>query len=299
MKILLTGGTGFIGKWIIELLSEKHQLTIVGRNESVKVFPEEDISVSYLSTDYSIDSLSRHMKNIDAVVHLAAKRVPLGAKGETIEDYTGNMLVSSNLFEVCKREGIKNIINISSKAVYSSNNALPCSENDTPKPLNFYGLSKLMIEQLADYYNTKYGMNIKSLRLAQVLGVGEREGFMLMTFINKALRKEELSLWGKGEGKRDYIYVKDVVDAIDFALAEPNQKGVFNIGSGTNVSHKELAETINKVFENTGNITFLSDKAEDKSVDIMDISKAKECLNWIPNWNLEDALYDMKKILIG
>jgi len=122
---------------------------------------------------------------------------------------------------------------------------------------------------------------------------------MLATFLSRALKKEDLTVFGEGKGERDYLYAKDAANAIIAAIHKPKTKGVFNIGLGKGTSHRELAETINEVFENPNNIRFLHEYLEDKSIQLMSIDKAKQMLNWEPHWTLKEALFDMKNILIN
>ncbi|MCJ7773493.1 MAG: GDP-mannose 4,6-dehydratase, partial [Desulfobacterales bacterium] len=115
---------------------------------------------------------------------------------------------------------------------------------------------------------------------------------------NQAARRETISLYGKGEGRREYIYVKDLVDAIGLILAR-KLRGIYNIGMGVNYSHRELAEAINDVFTNTGNLQIASDRMEDKSICLMNSDKIKRELFWQPQWSLPDALLDMKTIMLS
>ena len=89
------------------------------------------------------------------------------------------------------------------------------------------------------------------------------------------------------------------MNAIHCALRAHDEEGIFNIGTNKNISHKELSETINEVFENPNNIKILLEYSEDKSIQLMSINKAKRVLNWKPHWTLKEALFDMKTILIN
>ena len=296
MRIALTGGSGFIGKWIIKELADEHEFVVLGRSRAITQLSVGAQPIRYLNTDYGTTSLMATLKNVDAVVHLAARRPGLKSTSETFQDFLPNIEIASNLFEVCTVLNIKNIVNISSISVYGLNNPLPWSEAQRCFPESYYGVAKLCTEHLANYYNRQKGTAIKSLRVAQVVGVGEREGFLLMTFINKARRQETLQVFGTGTGQREYIYVKDVASAVGAAIKTGNSGGCFNIGTGKTTAHKDLAEMINTVFENQGTVTFLQDKPEDPSRHLMDVNKAGRELHWQAEWSLEAALEDMKHI---
>ena len=293
MKITITGGTGFIGKWFLKSFVDEHELIVLGRNREALIPGVDETAYTYLQTDYSKTHLCELLKGSDAVVHLAAKRTNAGG----FESYWPNMAISYNLFESCLETGINNIVALSTISVYSEANSLPWSEDQKVSPLSLYGISKTTMENLAEYYNKVHDLKIKCLRVAQVLGLYERSGFMLNTFIEQARRKEELKVYGRGEGRREYIYVKDVVSAIKKALDQNVPAGLFNIGTGVNISHLELGNLINYIFDNKDNLTLVPGIEEDISIFLMDISKAEKVLGWTPKWSMGEGLNDIKIIM--
>jgi len=295
MRITITGGTGFIGKWFVKGFVDEHELIVLGRNRKALIPDVDEKDFTFMQTDYSKTHLCELLKDSDAVIHLAAKRT--GA--DDLESYWPNMAISYNLFESCLKTGINNVVALSTISVYSTANLLPWSEEQKVNPLSLYGISKVTMENLAEYYNKVYGLKIKCLRVAQVLGLYERSGFMLNTFIEQACRKEKLKVYGRGEGRREYIYVKDVAGAINKALDDNVPAGLFNIGTGVNTSHLELGNLINEVFDNKDNLTLVNDIDEDKSIFLMDISKAEKIMGWTPKWSLAEGLEDIKAIMAG
>lgn len=297
MKIAVTGATGFVGKWLLKDFSDKHEFIIIGRKELGTYVDIDNNKYSYVCTDYTIPSLANAFKGIDAVIHLAAQRPGINYKSEGFDVSIENIKMSISVIEACLINNIKNIVMASSISVYSSENPLPWKEDMNVQPLGHYGIGKVTVENLSNFYNSKDKLNIKNLRIGRIVGTGEREGFMLTNFINQANRKETLKLYGKGIGKREYIYVRDVADALVSAVEAENSRGIYNIGTGVNTTHKDLAEIINKVFDNEGNLQLLEDKPEDTMEFLMNCEKAKNELNWKASWTLEKALQDMKKIM--
>lgn len=297
MKIAVTGATGFVGKWLLKDFSDKHEFIIIGRKELGTYVNIDNNKYSYVCTDYTIPSLANAFKGIDAVIHLAAQRPGINYKSEGFDVSIENIKMSISVIEACLINNIKNIVMASSISVYSSENPLPWKEDMNVQPLGHYGIGKVTVENLSNFYNSKDKLNIKNLRIGRIVGTGEREGFMLTNFINQANRKETLKLYGKGIGKREYIYVRDVADALVSAVEAENSRGIYNIGTGVNTTHKDLAEMINKVFDNEGNLQLLEDKPEDTMEFLMNCEKAKNELNWKASWTLEEALQDMKKIM--
>ena len=138
-------------------------------------------------------------------------------------------------------------------------------------------------------------MNIKSLRFAQVIGTGERKGFLINTLIDNAREKKQQTIFGDGSQRRQYIYVKDVSRAILKALEHTEEKGVFNIGLPGSISNLELAECINKVFGNEGNLKLDLSKKMNSNTDEMNVTKAKELLGFEPSFDLEQIFEDILK----
>lgn len=294
MKLAITGGTGFIGAWVLRSIDQNTEVKVFGRDKKRKSVITDTREYEYVITDYSVGDLTEKLKGYDALIHLAATRV--GASG--FEPYLENIAISQNLFEACNANGISNVVCLSSISVYSFNNTQPWKEDSYVAPLTFYGISKVSMENLAEYYNCKKSMSIKSLRVAQVLGHGERSGFMLMNFIEQAYNNEILHVYGEGAGRREYVYVRDVVDAIFHALHKADVKGIFNIGTGVNTSHYELAETINAVFQNGSGIQLVKNIVEDKGIYVMDLQKTEKELGWLSKWTLEDGLKEVRELMM-
>ncbi len=291
MKIAITGGRGFVGKNILGLLSERYDCIVFGR-EQQEDFDVNGQKISYIQTNYEKKQLMYQLKGVQAVVHMAAKRYE---PNEQISDYFTSINISDNLFFACAALDINNIVFLSSLGVYGVSPKIPSQEETETFPSTFYGISKVTIEKIAGYYNNRYDLNIKILRLAQLVGLGEREEYMFSTFLNQARYKKRLKVWGEGKGSRDYIYVKDVAHAIERSLENDKIKGIFNIGSNISTSHRKLAEMINNVFDNIGNLDFLEDKKEDTAKYLMNSNNAASKLGWVAKWTLRDALIDMQR----
>ena len=292
MKIAITGGRGFIGKYLLGLLSTRYDCVVFGRGKQ-KDFEVNGQRISYIQTNYEKEQLMHQLEDAQALVHMASKRYE---PNEQISDYFTSIIASDNLFNTCASLGITNVVFLSSQAVYGVNPKIPWQEEMKTTPGTFYGISKITVEKMAEYYSDRYDLKIKSLRLAQIVGLGEREGYMVSTFLNQAIHKKRLKVWGEGKGSRDYIYVKDAVRAVEKSLENDKIRGIFNIGSNISTSHRELAEIINRVYNNIGNLDLLKNIKADETNYLMDSNKAASVLGWIPIWTLQEALIDMKNI---
>ncbi len=294
MRIFVSGGTGFIGQYLLREEAANNSFVVASRRSGFDgLFMHENIL--YKCCDYSIESLCELMSGCDAVVHLGALRSTKDNE-QSIENYYGNISSTENVFSAASLCGITNAVNISTIAVYGAELPLPYVETEV-SPISLYALTKLMSEQLCLYYNCKKSMFIKTLRLSQVLGYGERGGYMLAIFLENCLAGKKLSVYGEGKQARDYIYVKDVVRGIMAALDKPHTKGVFNLGSGVASSNREIAEHYCGVFENSAGVELLTDKPENTNCTQMDMTKTHTELGFSPLYSFKAALEDMKAII--
>ncbi len=292
-NLLITGGSGFIGSYIIDSLIGQYNINVIGRQNTTSLKTSNNVVCPYYYCNYSKDSVVDLIRKVKphGIVHLAAFR-PVG--NNTINDYYENLTVSGNLFESCLEFDIKNIINISTRLVYSHDNPLPWRENSQILPIGYYGLSKQWVEQTAAYYNQK-GLKIKTLRLGQVIGLWEREGYALKVYLDNAIKGKPITVFGLCKGKRHYVYAKDVAASINAALENLDKKGIYNIGMENIYGFDELAQTINSVFGNKSEIIFNRDAKADESTYQMSIVKAKKELGWRPKYDLYQTYSDIKQ----
>jgi len=294
MKIAITGATGFVGKHLVNfLLNRGHDVIAIGRN--INKLDEYFKSVDKFETDYSFESLVNGIKKVDAIVHLAAKRLSRDTDPFRLNPFiNSNILATENLLLAAKENNISKICQTSTIGVYSEHNSVPFKEDEFPSPNNFYGVSKLTCEQIANIFSAQTNVKVTNLRLAYLFGRGEREDLVFMKYLALAKKKLTLQVWGSGKTSVDYIYVKDIVSAIDKAIQPEAPYGTYNIGSGSSYSILEIAKAINEVFDNNDNIQLDGSKKERGGNIFMDCSKAKEMLNWESEFTLYQALKNIK-----
>lgn len=290
MKLVITGGNGFIGKWVLSMLPDNINAVVTSRNLD-GIINVNNREFHCYTTDYKYESLCEILSGNDAVLHLAAKRPTESIQSECMQ----NAIVDFELFHACEKCNISNIVFLSSRSVYGRQK-IPWTENSNPTPLNSYALAKLQSEQTAEFFNNR-GLFIKSLRISQVMGLGEKDENVITVFIKNAVDKKPLTLTGGGNIKREYIYVKDLVDSLLLALSKPSIRGVYNLGSGCTVSIEELANLINYYFDNVGNLRYSDTFKIINEHSLMDSSLFYSEFKWAPKWTIENALQDMKNIL--
>lgn len=281
-KILVTGAAGFMGKHLYEELKRMNHEVIGTSRAKNEVLLKLDVTKA---ADF---------KNIpndfDTLFHVAAF-VPNNTMNiDRKKCFDVNAEGTKNVLEFCRKNNIRKIIYSSSASVYQRK---PNTTEDMVDPINAYGESKLSGEKYCEEYNEKYGIEYTCLRYSTIYGSGEKSYSVLPIFVNKALKGESITVFGKGIRTQDFVYVKDVINAN--ILAWKNGKGAYNISSGKETSMKELAEVVAKVFNGKKpNIIFV-EREEDSSRFFLNISKARKEIGYNPKFSLEKGLIDFKQ----
>ncbi|MGG1678047.1 NAD-dependent epimerase/dehydratase family protein [Neobacillus sp. NRS-1170] len=294
MKVLVTGGAGFIGSHVTQLLIELgYEVLVVDYLQS----GNRD-TVPLQARFYNVDITSSELEPIfekekpEIVIHLAAQVDVTRSIDNPFEDASSNILGTIRLLTCCHKFNIKKLIFSSSCAVYGEQNNCSVKENFRPKPLSFYGISKYTSELYIQTFNNLYQIPYTILRYANVYGPRQTpkgEGGVISTFFNKVLKGEAPFIFGDGEQTRDFIYVKDVslanVLSIDYGTNE-----TFNIGSNTKTSINELYQMISEI--SSCNIPPISmpERNGDIRNSCLDNTKAANLLNWKPSIDIQTGL---------
>lgn len=287
MRILITGGAGFIGSHLAESLLEKHEVTILdnlstGRRELV---PD---GAKFLRGDLKDrEFLTKNVKGFDAVFHLAANPdVAKGAKNRQLH-INENVITTYNLLEAMKRNGIEEIIFTSTSTVYGVVDGKIPEDYGPLKPISLYGASKLSSEAIISAYS-EFGIKSWIFRLANIIGERSDHG-VIPDFIQKLERNpDELEVLGNGEQEKSYLYVEDCVDAILNGYENsPGNVEIFNVGSEDTIKVSEIAKIVRDRISPGADITYTGGEKGWKG-DVpkfqLDISKIKST-GWKPRYN--------------
>ncbi|MBI3559340.1 NAD-dependent epimerase/dehydratase family protein [Candidatus Gottesmanbacteria bacterium] len=285
MNYLVTGGAGFIGSHLVDrLLKDGNYVTVLDnfstgrlenlKNKGVKLF-KKDICEN-------LGAVFKKRK-FDKVFHLAGlPLIQLSIKNpeETAKSAVNGTL---NLLEHCLKFSVKKFVYVSSSAVYGNP---PMNEEATPNPLSPYGIQKLMGEQYCQFFTNIHGLETVIFRAFSVYGprqIPNNSYGVVPRFIQAVENKKEIVINGDGTQTRDFIFVSDVVEA----LVTTPSKGIFNLGSGQNISINGLAKKIIGKKE----IKIIHNPALVEQKDTLaDISKSKKILGWEPEVTLEEGL---------
>lgn len=307
MKILVTGGAGFIGSHVVDgYIKKGYEVVIVDNLSSGKWENINKKARFYLIDIRNINEMNKifERERFDIVNHHAAQiSVPYSVLNPG-EDAQINVYGFINILELSVKYKVKKVIFISSGgAIYGEADEYPTTENYIPKPLSPYAITKFVSEKYLYYYNHQYGLDYTVLRYANVYGprqIPHGEAGVVSIFMTRLLKGEKCTIYAykdEPEGmKRDYVYVKDVVNA-NITAINRGSKEIFNIGNGIPTSTEELYF---KVFENMKKICKIPEslkiplKDRERPGDIrrscLNIEKAKHILKWKPEYSLDEGI---------
>lgn len=308
MKIVVTGGAGFIGSHIVEsLVRLGHEVKVLdnfytGRKENLaSVIKDVEIVEGDIM---NIDDLKKALKGADVVSHQAAQLEIFRSTDEPLFDLELNTIGTLNILKVAKDSGVSKILNASSACIYGQVEGVT-SEMFYPRPNWAYGVSKLAAEKYCDIYSDYHNLPVVNMRYG--ITYGEREWYrrVLTIMCKRVINNLEPVVFGDGLQIRDFIYVKDLVRFHNLALENEKANGrSYNVATGVGTSIKELAQKVVEasgkklqvIFEKTEEGEFsklVPDKKRNTAelkVMLLDISKAKEELGWEPKTSLLDGL---------
>ncbi|MEA2033598.1 MAG: SDR family oxidoreductase [Euryarchaeota archaeon] len=298
MKLVITGGAGFIGSNIAEeLLKEKDNEIIIvddlstGKMANLRKFDQNINLVRGSITDLNL--LKAVFKGVDYVFHQAAiPSVPRSIK-DPIASNNANVNGTLNVLVAAKDCDVKKVVYASSSSVYGDTPELPKREDMTPNPLSPYAVTKLLGEYYCNVFNDIYGLKTVSLRYFNVYGPRQDPysdyAAVIPKFINRVSENKPPVIYGDGEQTRDFTFVKDVVSA-NILAAKSDAEGVYNIANGNRISINELANMIMKFIGN--NLTSIHDDPREGDIkhSLADISEAKKNLGYEPGYSLEEGL---------
>lgn len=302
MKVIVTGGAGFIGSNLVDKLIDMNNEVVViddlstGKMENINPvtkFYKADIT----KKKYVLEIFEREKPEI--VFHLAAQIDVQKSIEFPEKDADINIFGTVNILEASRKNNVKKIIYSSTAAVYGIPEYLGIDENHPLKPISFYGASKLTGEYYIDIYSGLYGLDYTILRYANVYGIREdkkREGGVISIFLDKMLKEERPTIFGDGSFTRDFIYVDDVV-AANIASMDKGSREVFNIGTGNSISILELFNQMRDIIGVKIEPEFAEERPGDISHSYFDIKKAEKILEWKPKFNLKDGLMNTIRIL--
>jgi len=295
MKILVTGGAGFIGSHIVDrLIQEGHDVVVVDNLSTGK-----KKNVNRAARFYKVDILSSKMEKIfkkekpDLLSHHAAQMDVRRSVADPIYDAQVNILGFLNLLENAVRHGTKKVVFASSGgAVYGEQETFPAAEDHPVRPVSPYGISKLSGEHYLYYYQRVAGLNYVALRYANVYGPRQDphgEAGVVAIFCQRLLRGDECTIYGDGLQTRDFVFVGDVVRA-NLAALDAQDSCALNIGTGLETNVVDLFGRIDGLVGSRGAVRHGAGKEGEVRRSALDAALAGRVLGWRPQVSLDEGL---------
>ena len=298
MKVVVTGGCGFIGSNIAEELIKKHYVVVIddlstGRIENIQSLQDKENFEFVRGNITDLGLLKQIFEDVDCIFHQAAIPSVQRSVENPLDTNEANIKGTLNVLIAARDCGVKKVVYASSSSVYGDTPELPKKENMKPNPQSPYAVSKLTGEYYCKVFSDIYGIKTICLRYFNVYGPKQNPASeyaaVIPRFINRVLNNQPPIIFGDGNQTRDFTFVKDVVKANILAM-EKNVEGVFNIAYGQQISINELA---NKIMEIVGvklNPVYDKPRPGDIRNSLADISLAKQKLGYMPEYSLEKGL---------
>lgn len=292
MNYLVTGGSGFLGRTVVRILTERGENVV---SYDRKIFDDREYSFNQVQGDLNdlptlLETIRTHQ--VERIIHTAAISHPYYSRDIPYQTVMTNALGTTHILEAARLSGIKRVVNLSSECVYGHNNELDIvRESASLQPTTPYGATKVFTEKLAAVYTELYGMEIPSLRPGWIYGPGQIMQCYMKTLFRNALDGIPTYEENGRDYRFQYVHVTDVAEACILAATVSELKNyVYNVTAGTQISYAELVQYVKGMFPEAeinvgeGTIDVLDANA------IFDISLAKQELGYVPQMELKEGM---------
>jgi len=294
LRIGITGGSGFIGTHIANVLKSKYEVVIFDRLKP-KI---EDIE--FIKGNIIDDSIQKAFEDCDVVIHLAAAVGVKITEEDPILTLNTNILGTKNVLEACKSNNVKKIILASSSEVYGEPLKIPIEESDPAIPITSYGISKIAAEEYVKAYAVSFGLKYTILRFFNVYGPGQSKDFVIPEFVSNASKNNPILIHGSGSQIRSFCHISDISNGVSLSI-EKGDNEIINIGNANEpITISELAKKIIGITNSKSSIQFVpftdSNRRRQKEIinRIPSIKKAESMLSYKPKISLNDGISMLK-----
>jgi UDP-glucose 4-epimerase len=293
-RCLVLGANGFIGRHLVPALLEAGYAVRVYERRLTVGLPKAAETRQGLLEDENL--LTEALQEVETVIYLSWTGYPATIKTNFALDLHANLLTAIKVMEACRRQAVARLIFASSGGtVYGVPQHLPITETHPTHPISAHGLGKLMAEQYLAVYRARGELASIVLRPANPYGPyqwPERQQGFIATALGRIAQQRPIEVWGQGETVRDYVHVRDVAEAFVKAVAYQGNETVFNIGSGVGLSLNAVLAEIEKITQRKPQVVFQSAYSGDVAQNVLDITRARQALQWTPQIYLSAGLLD-------
>lgn len=294
MKMVVTGGAGFIGSHLVNgLVSvgyEVHVIDNLTTGDPGRLHSEAILHVADVNSQQTTAYIS--VLKPEVVFHLAAQDDVQRSIKEPGLDADTNVMGTLNILEACRKAGVRKIVFASTYSVYGNLEKTQLTEEDEVNPNSFYALSKLAGERYIQLYERFFGLQYTILRYANVYGPGQAakgEGGVVAVFGDRLRHGAPFHIFGDGQQTRDFIYVKDVVEA-NIASIQYGNGSILHVSTGTSHTINTLVDFFGKLHPAPIEVNYLPAKNDDILHNCLNNARARESLQWAPLFSLEKGI---------
>jgi UDP-glucose 4-epimerase len=293
MKILITGGLGFIGTNLIKKLikDDNYQVTVLDNYSNTSNTIDDSTEFRIIEGDIeNAELVSSVVRDNDIVVHFAAHTRVIDSIETPLKNFSINVVGTLNILEAMHKHNIPRIINASTGGAILGEVKPPVHEEIAPKPMAPYGASKLAAEAYCSAYAHSYGMSFMNLRFSNVYGkYSINKASAVAAFIKSIIRTRKVTVYGDGSQTRDYLYVEDLADGIIQAI-QSSCNGTYQLGSGIPTSINTLLSVLKETLPVDFECTYENFRSGEIKHTHCDISKARNGFGYNPVTTLQDGI---------
>ncbi len=299
MKVIVTGGAGFIGSHLVELLCKKKEIKKIlildhlqdGSLKNIKnILKNKKVILKKVDIKNN-KKIVRFFKDIKCVFHLAAMSDVVPSITDPKNYLETNIIGTMNILEAMRKNKVNRIIYAASSSCYGIPKKYPTNENEMINPKYPYAFSKNIGEQMIEHWSSVYNINFISLRLFNVYGTRSRThgayGAALGVFLKQKLSNNPYTIVGNGKQKRDFINVKDVAEVFYKSLKSSKKNKIYNVGSGKPISVNKLVSFLK------GKKVFIPKRPGEPDITHANINLIKNDLNWKPKISIQDGIKEV------
>lgn len=288
--VLVLGGNGFIGYNLVKRLAQKERVRVFDRTwKHGAVHP----NIEFVSGDFCDVDCELLLKEVDSVFHLISSSVPYDGTDGIIQDIKENLLPTIRFMDVLKQKEIKKIYFVSSGGTVYGECYKPALEKDRFSPECVYAVQKVCIESYLHLYEKYDGIAVYVLRVGNPYGleVNRKKGQgIIPIFTEKIMNGELIEIWGTGENKRDYIYIDEIVDAIEAVYTYEGKYRIFNVGTGNSFSTLEIIRLIERAVGKKAHVIHKEKRRCDLLESSMDVSLIQKKCGWTSKLTVEEGI---------
>jgi len=292
--VLVTGGLGFIGSNLVDELLTEFDVIIFDDKSTGNNFNEKATCIIGDISEVDHFKLIPNNVKVDYIIHFGAAISVTESMVNPQKYHRINVLGSKNVLDWAVKNHVRKFVAASSASVYGVPKDIPLREDSPTSPISPYAESKLLMEQLMEKYNKKYGIVAIALRFFNVYGPRQNPDSqysgVISKFIDSASKNISLKIFGDGTNTRDFIFVKDVCQANIMALKNGKGFHVYNVGTGVETELNELSKQIIEISKSFSKLQYFPAKEGDIQFSLANISKIQQDLDWYPEVHLKKGL---------